>query len=320
MVLSWATVASRVEEQGWQLVEKDYMGRPNKYLAVCKEKHRFVGEKKNSSYVTPCSYCAGIKTTPEMLMRYAHSRGFKIGAAFSKLVEDSMADNSGNRFVPKDRRLTFICEEGHKQMMSVVEFYKGKECTACKGTRAHTAYSRSEEIIAGVLDHLGIKYIRQAVTDTLHEQLKLDFILPEHKVIIEYDGAHHKYGRTSDGATTLEEIQRTDKVRDAYAEAIGFKMVRITHYNVGKKLVYKLAEVFPAWGINVLDPYYDTLVKNIFDYAHDQFGWDSYDKIKTYADLNLQLGREKAHEQTGRSMSRLQLDYSTIYGKKRKNN
>lgn len=314
MVLSWATVASRIEEQGWQLVEKDYMGRPNKYLALCKEKHRFVGEKANSSYVKPCSYCAGIKTTPEMLMRYAHSRGYKLGIAFSKLIEDSMTDNSGNLFVPKDRRLTFICEEGHKQTMSVIEFYKGKECTSCKGTRAHTAYSRSEEIIAGVLDHLGIKYIRQAVTDTLHEQLKLDFILPEHKVIIEYDGSHHKYGRTTDRGDNLEEIKRKDSVRDAYAESIGYKMVRLNHHQVGRKLIYSLAKELPELHLNPSRPDYDEIVRDVYNYASTHFGWDSYEKIKSFADMYKSVGRVEAHKRTGRSMSNLQRDYNTIYG------
>ena len=314
MVLSWATVASRIEEQGWQLVEKDYMGRPNKYLALCKEKHRFVGEKANSSYVKPCSYCAGIKTTPEMLMRYAHSRGYKLGIAFSKLIEDSMTDNSGNLFVPKDRRLTFICEEGHKQTMSVIEFYKGKECTSCKGTRAHTAYSRSEEIIAGVLDHLGIKYIRQAVTDTLHEQLKLDFILPEHKVIIEYDGSHHKYGRTTDRGDNLEEIKRKDSVRDAYAESIGYKMVRLNHHQVGRKLIYSLAKELPELHLNPSRPNYDEIVRDVYNYASTHFGWDSYEKIKSFADMYKSVGRVEAHKRTGRSMSNLQRDYNTIYG------
>lgn len=314
MVLSWATVASRIEEQGWQLVEKDYMGRPNKYLALCKEKHRFVGEKANSSYVKPCSYCAGIKTTPEMLMRYAHSRGYKLGIAFSKLIEDSMTDNSGNLFVPKGRRLTFICEEGHKQMMSVIEFYKGKECTSCKGTRAHTAYSRSEEIIAGVLDHLGIKYIRQAVTDTLHEQLKLDFLLPEIKVIIEYDGSHHKYGRTTDRGDNLEEIKRKDSVRDAYAESIGYKMVRLNHHQVGRKLIYSLAKELPELHLNPSRPYYDEIVRDVYNYASTHFGWDSYEKIKSFADMYKSVGRVEAHKRTGRSMSNLQRDYNTIYG------
>lgn len=314
MVLSWATVASRIEEQGWQLVEKDYMGRPNKYLALCKEKHRFVGEKANSSYVKPCSYCAGIKTTPEMLMRYAHSRGYKLGIAFSKLIEDSVTDNSGNLFVPKDRRLTFICEEGHKQTMSVIEFYKGKECTSCKGTRAHTAYSRSEEIIAGVLDHLGIKYIRQAVTDTLHEQLKLDFILPEHKVIIEYDGSHHKYGRTTDRGDNLEEIKRKDSVRDAYAESIGYKMVRLNHHQVGRKLIYSLAKELPELHLNPSRPNYDEIVRDVYNYASTHFGWDSYEKIKSFADMYKSVGRVEAHKRTGRSMSNLQRDYNTIYG------
>lgn len=313
MTLSWNEVEARISQQGWRLETPAYTS-PTLFLALCKNGHRFLGNRAGTKGIKPCSYCAGIKVTPEMVEQKAHEQGFKV---LSKLR--GMTDRSGNIFVPKYRLITLLCSNNHEQSTTVYDLFKGKKCTACEETkRAETAYSRSEEIIAGVLDHLKINYIRQAVTDTLHEQLKLDFLLPEQKVVIQYDGAQHKYGRTSDKVHTLEETQRTDAVRDKYAETIGFKMVRIDHYNVGKKLVYVLAELFPTWGINVLDPYYDTLVKTIYDYAHDKFGWDSYDKVKTYADLNKELGRVKAHEASGRSMSRLQLDYSTIYGKKKK--
>lgn len=313
MTLSREELVARLNEKGWILAKEGYP-KSNQCLAVCIHGHKHIFEKSKSKDLPYCSYCSGMKATLRMVQRKINEQGFSV-----EDIEQSKVDRSGNTYVPKNISLTLTCSEGHVQRMTVQELFKGKECTACTGTRAQTAYSRSEEIIAGILDHLSIPYIRQAVTDTLHEQLKLDFILPEHKVIIEYDGAHHKYGRTSDRDYTLEEIKRTDAIRDDYAKTIGFKMVRINHYNVGKRLVYTLAELFPTWGINVLDPYYDTLVKTIYDYAHNKFGWDSYDVIKTYADLNQQLGREKAHEKTGRSRSRLQLDYSTVYGKKKKN-
>lgn len=313
MTLTWDVVADRIKKQGWILKKTEY-NSPHTFLAICKHGHQYLGNRAGVNAITPCSYCSGLKATPPMVERKAKEQGFEVLSVLNGKI-----DRSGNTFIPKNKLIRLLCENEHTQRMTVGDLFRGKGCSACKGTRAQTAYSRSEEVIAGILDHLNIPYIRQAVTDTLHEQLKLDFILPEHKVIIEYDGVHHKYGRTSDQAYTLEEVKRTDAVRDDYAKAIGFKMVRINHYNVGKRLVYILAELFPTWGINVLDPYYDTLVKTIYDYAHNRFGWDSYDVIKTYADLSQQLGREKAHEKTGRSRSRLQLDYSVVYGKKKKN-
>lgn len=312
MALSWNEVEARISQQGWKLEVPAYTSQST-FLALCKKGHRFIGNRAGTKGMVPCSYCTGIKATPEMVEQKAQEQGFSV---LSKL--EGKEDRSGNVFIPKHRLITLLCSNEHQQNMTVLELFKNKECTACKGTRAQTAYSRSEEIIAGVLDHLSINYVRQAVTDTLHEQLKLDFLLPDHKVIIEYDGAHHRYGRTNDRSKTVEEVKRTDEIRDQYAETIGFEMVRINHYNIGKGLVYTLAELFPTWGINVLDPYYDTLVKTIYDYAHDNLGWYSYDKIKSYADLYQRVGLKTAHETLGRSKSRLQLDYVAIYGKKKK--
>lgn len=310
MARTWEEVSEVLNTQGWELHEIE---SKQVFIAICKNGHYWRTDKGNVSSVKPCSYCKGIKSTVADVRQQATSLGLTLKSY------ETNRDRSGNIFVKKNHRIEVVCEAGHVKKMSVQELFKGKTCTTCSGTRASTAYSRSEEIIAGVLDHVGVRYIRQAVTDTLHEQLHLDFILPEHKTIIEYDGAHHKYGRTSDrDAFTLEEIRRTDKVRDAYAEAIGFAMERIDHNHVGKKLVYTLAKRLPDLHINPLDPYYDTLVKQVYDYAHSNYGWDSYDKIKRFADVYKQVGREKAHVRTGRSRSNLQRDYAVVYGNTRK--
>lgn len=308
MTLGKKEIQERVSLAGWNLQE---MGEDGTIILTCDNNHKFVTTTRNLSKATPCSYCSGIKVTPQGLVDKAKTQGFSLPSVDGLVTK---TDRSGNVFVPKNSRVTFICGKGHEQVMSINELEKGKQCTACKQTRANTAYSRSEEIIAGVLDHLGIKYIRQAVTDTLHEQLKLDFLLPEIKVIIEYDGSHHKYGRTTDRGDNLEEIKRKDSVRDAYAESIGYKMVRLNHHQVGRKLIYSLAKELPELHLNPSRPDYDEIVRDVYNYASTHFGWDSYEKIKSFADMYKSMGRVEAHKRTGRSMSNLQRDYNTIYG------
>ena len=308
MVLSWEDVQEQVELQGWELVE---VQSNNNFLLTCNKGHRFVGNKRKLSSVTPCSYCKGTKITPQELAQKANSRGFTLK---QKSIEQVKKDRSGNLFVPKSTRLTLICSEGHTQTMFVNDLEKGKQCSACNHTRANSAFSRSEEVIARVLECNDIQFIRQYATDDKHEQLKLDFILPDNKVIIEYDGSHHKYGRTTDRGDNLEEIKRKDSVRDAYAESIGYKMVRLNHHQVGRKLIYSLAKELPELHLNPSRPNYDEIVRDVYNYASTHFGWDSYEKIKSFADMYKSVGRVEAHKRTGRSMSNLQRDYNTIYG------
>lgn len=309
LALGKKEIQERVSLAGWNLQE---MGDDSTLILMCDNNHKFVTTTRNLSTVTPCSYCSGIKVTPQGLADKAKTQGFSLPSVDGLVTK---TDRSGNVFVPKNSRVTFICRKGHEQTMSVNELEKGKQCTACKQTRTNTAYSRSEEIIAGVLDYLEVKYIRQAVTDTLHEQLRLDFILPDNKIIIEYDGAHHVYGRTSDRGETVEEIQRKDRIRDEYAQSIGFSMIRISHYYIGKSLIDALAKKIPQLGIKPSEPIYNKIVKHVYDYASEQFGWDSYEKIKTFADIYRSLGRKEAHKRTGRSMSNFQRDQYVIYGK-----
>jgi very-short-patch-repair endonuclease len=57
-----------------------------------------------------------------------------------------------------------------------------------------------------------------------------DFFLPEKKLIIEYDGRQHylpieQWG----GKKSLLKVQENDKLKDEFAELIGFKMLRIPY-------------------------------------------------------------------------------------------
>ncbi|UQT00380.1 hypothetical protein FGBNBECL_00022 [Enterococcus phage vB_OCPT_Bob] len=308
MTLSYEDIENRVSQKGWTLSNVDLS---SDLTLTCNKGHHFIVSKSQVSSVKPCSYCKGIKVTPQELIKEAKSLGFNIKQEDIKQVKK---DRSGNSFVPKSTRLVFTCLEGHTQTMSINDLERGKQCSLCNHTRANSAFSRSEEVIARVLEYNKIYFIRQYATDAKHEQLKLDFILPDNKVIIEYDGSHHKYGRTTDRGDNLAEIQRKDCIRDAYAESIGFRMVRINHHQVGRKLIYSLAKELPELHLNPSRPEYDEVVRDVYDYASMHFGWDSYEKIKSFADIYKSVGRVEAHKRTGRSMSNLQRDYNTIYG------
>lgn len=311
-MLTREQIEQRFSKKGWCIV--DTYTEVTGYRAVCAQGHKLSVPFKDTRSIVDCPYCRGMKATISMVQSHAKELGYTL-LSYPKSV-----DKSGNEYIKKGAFITVQCSEGHTKDLTTGEFMRKNDltCTICSPKVASTAYSRSEEIIARVLDYVGVNYIRQAVTDTLHGQLRLDFTLPDYKVIIEYDGLHHVYGRNSEPEQSLVERQERDRQRDSYAESIGFRMIRISHYNVGKRLVCKLAKELPQLGIDIQDPMYDTIIQEVFDYAHKHFKWDSYEKIKIYADIYKEYGRVKGHELTGRSGSNLQRDYATIYGNSKK--
>ena len=307
MTLTQEEIDKRITAQGWELVEtySEEVG----YIARCKKGHLMRIPFNRSAQVTSCPYCRGMKATIDMVRQSALEDGFEL------VDYTESKDPAGNIYLKKASRVTLRCKNGHLQT-STTHMVVSHEavCSACKAKRASTTYSRSEEIIAGVLDHLTIRYSRTHYTSVELGQLRLDFFLPERKVIIEYDGKQHQYGRTTD-TQPLSQVKMRDELKDRYARARGFKMIRINHTNIGKELVYVLAREMPYLNINPYDPFYDDLVQRVYDYAHEMYGWDSYEKIKGFASQVERDGFKLTSEITGQSISKLRQDVTAVYGK-----
>jgi len=238
-----------------------------------------------------------------------------------KLTENIELDKDryGNEIIKAGKRVSVYCPKGHEQILSLSEFRKGKRCTFCSGTAYNSGYSRSEEIIARVLDYIGITYERQKDIGEEYENLPLDFYLPEFNVVIEYDGGHHVYGRSDTTEEQLKDIQRRDKLRDKYAKDKGLTMIRISHNYGGKGIVHRLSEVMKDYVyIDTKDPYYDSIVREVFNESAKRFGWLTYEVIKHNADTYLNSSLSDSASITGDSQTVIARHFRWVYGMSKK--
>jgi hypothetical protein len=93
--------------------------------------------------------------------------------------------------------------------------------------------SKGEKSISNLLDEMDIKYEKEKTFDDLVylSSLRFDFYLPDHNLLIEYDGIHHfkpieKWG----GKVHLYETLMKDEIKNNYAKDNNIKLIRIPYW------------------------------------------------------------------------------------------
>lgn len=120
----------------------------------------------------------------------------------------------------------FVCEEcGHEWEASIHNINRNRWCPVCSS-------SKGEKKIKKWLDENGINYIHDEpyFDDLLSDYsipLRPDFILPEHKIWIEYDGEFHY--KPIHGEADLQRQQKYDKRKNEYAKKHSWKLIRIKY-------------------------------------------------------------------------------------------
>jgi len=100
--------------------------------------------------------------------------------------------------------------------------------------------SKGEQLISDTLDSLGVYYIRQYSFEQCRYKrtLYFDFFLPEHNLLIEYDGKQHYYPiKFFGGINGYKETVKRDYVKTVFAEKNGITLIRIPYTVQGDELV-----------------------------------------------------------------------------------
>lgn len=106
------------------------------------------------------------------------------------------------------------------------DYLRGNRCPFCK-------QSKGERTIRGILDRLNVTYeIEKSYSELMArgKYLPFDFFLPDHNLLIEYDGEQHfKEVAYFGGAKKLASQQRRDARKNAYAEENNIRLLRIPY-------------------------------------------------------------------------------------------
>ncbi|HJG95591.1 MAG TPA: hypothetical protein K8V90_00635 [Romboutsia timonensis] len=198
----------------------------------CQEKNYHGSYETNCYYFATgnrCSYCRSLKTHPKDSFAQYH------------------IDNTDNDFLDKywdwekntlnpweisrfsNKKVWIKCQNDktHKSYdIYCWNFNKGRRCPECN-------LSRGENRIKEYLKYKNIHHFCDLpyFNDLIGLNgglLRPDFILPDYKIWIEYDGEFH-YKKQYDGDYS-EFVQIHDKLKDEYAKKNGWKMIRIPYW------------------------------------------------------------------------------------------
>jgi very-short-patch-repair endonuclease len=122
-------------------------------------------------------------------------------------------------------KLDFKCNNGHINNMEFMSFQKGHRCSMCR--------NKTEQIINKFLTNEYKNIVYQVKFEWCKNQtyLPFDFLLQEHKLIIEIDGKQH-FEHFRKNWKTPEEIQERDILKMKLALENGYSIIRISQEDV----------------------------------------------------------------------------------------
>lgn len=216
--LSYEEVRKYIEFFGYELLSEEYINNTEKLLVKCPCGYEFLvtfacfrGSKNRNG--TRCPKCYGnIKHTYEEVKEYISIFGYE-------LLSEEYINNS--------EKILVRCPNNHEYEVTYANFYKGRRCPYCQ-------ISKGEQKVMDWLNKNNILYIYdepyfEDLLSPLGNSLRPDFILPDYKIWIEYDGEFHynKYYEEQ----KFETLQIHDKLKDNYAKENDWRLIRIPYWD-----------------------------------------------------------------------------------------
>ena len=213
--LTYEEVKEYIESFGYKLLSDEYKNNLTKLLIKCPLGHELETRYHNfKDGGQRCPYCYGnAKYTYEEVKEYIESFGYK-------LLSDEYKNNKSNLLVR--------CDKGHEFEVIFHNFKdRGSRCPICN-------ISKGEQRIMDWLNINNIKYIYDepyfnnlfGVNSGL---LRPDFILPNYKIWIEYDGEFHYENKMNEDCYKTLLIH--DEIKNKYAKENGWKLIRIPYWD-----------------------------------------------------------------------------------------
>lgn len=207
---SYEFIKSYIEENKYTLMSESYNNTNDKLTVKCDKGHIYKVTFANFQHGKRCPYCNGRMTIEDVRVMF-DKEGYI-------LLDDS--------YINSAQRLNIICDKGHKTTITVRDFKDDCRCNICRS-------SKGERVVERYLNERNIryKYNEPYFNDLIGLgglPIRPDFILPEHKIWIEYDGEfHYRKMYDTDGH---EKIRIHDKRKNEYAKKHGWKLIRIPYW------------------------------------------------------------------------------------------
>ena len=219
--LSYEYVKEYIESFNYELISKDYKNANTHITVKCPEGHIYNVKFGNFKTGYRCNICSFKIVGEKQKYSYDYVKSYIESFNYKLLSEE---------YIGIKNPLTVKCPEGHVYNVTFDNFKQGTRCPVC------LEKSKGEVIIVNYLQNNNIKYVhdKRYFSDLLSckgTKLRPDFILPDYKVWIEYDGEqHYEIIKHFGGLDKFITLKIHDTFKNIYAKEHGYKMIRIPYW------------------------------------------------------------------------------------------
>lgn len=179
-----------------------------------KTKMRFECETHGVWKCKPLSYLSG-KGCPTCVVRKSH-------ADFVKQVQTLQPEYKVvGEYTKSCEPVDIECHQHGIWSPTANDLLSGSECPKC----ARLGKSKGESAIVSLLDSINVEYSEEFAPEGCIDkgQLRFDFYLPDHNLLIEYDGRQHYDPRAK---WHTPGVVRRDQIKDQWTKDNGFRLIR----------------------------------------------------------------------------------------------
>ena len=211
-----------------------FKGTPNKYWFDCICGHSF--ESPLCNITTSNQWCPYCSNPPHKLCEKDCKSCFQKSFAShekSKYWSDKNVDDIGNKIQPNNvftcsgKKYWFICEKKHLFDCTLNNINNGFWCPICVNKTEKKLYEQLLRIYPNLVSQFRADWCKNIISK---RNFPFDFVLEEHKIIIELDGNQHFVQIWN--WKTPEEQFKNDQYKEKCANENGYSVIRIIQEDV----------------------------------------------------------------------------------------
>ena len=215
-------VKNYIESFGYELLSNEYMSANKKIEVKCTKGHKYSVKFSNFKTGYRCPVCGTKRASEKQKYPYEYVKNY-----IESFGYELLSDN----YINIKTKLNIMCDKNHKFSMTFDNFKTGYRCPTCGNS------SKGEEIIFNYLKENNVKFLHDRayfkdLLSPLGNPLRPDFILPDLRIWIEYDGEQHfKIIDFFGGFDGFINLKIKDTIKNEYAKSHGYKMIRIPYWD-----------------------------------------------------------------------------------------
>lgn len=216
--LDFQYIKEYIESFGYKLISNRYEKSDALLEMICDKGHVSKISWDNFKLGRRCVKCRNQNTSDRCKLSYGYVKSYIEGYKCSLLSEEYHNDHT---------YMDIKCPNGHVFKRHFASFKVTQKCPIC-------GMSKGESRIKDYLENKNKSYIYdKPYFDDLFSPkgnlLRPDFILPNEKIWIEYDGEFH-YNNVYDEAE-FHNLQKNDEIKNRYAKEHDWKLIRIPYWD-----------------------------------------------------------------------------------------